>query len=134
MRVAFVGCRPESWRDVERVKRVVRSRVWDAFHNHHGSDTLTFVSGRGRGVDTWAEEAFDEVITKHPHLVAKRIFRPDWNTYGKGAGFQRNGQIVAASDRVVAFWDGKSKGTKDTMDKALNAQVELEVLFPERAS
>ena len=49
-----------------------------------------------------------------------KIFTPAWNKYGKSAGMIRNGQIVEESDYVIAFWDGKSIGTKDTIDKCAN--------------
>lgn len=44
--------------------------------------------------------------------------RPDWNKHGKAAGPIRNRRIVEDCDRVFAFWDGKSRGTKSTIDIA----------------
>jgi hypothetical protein len=41
---------------------------------------------------------------------------PDWETYGKSAGFRRNVMIEADSDECIALWDGKSRGTKHTID------------------
>ena len=38
--------------------------------------------------------------------------------YGKRAGFIRNCEMVDCCDGVVVFWDGKSKGTKHTIDYA----------------
>ena len=40
--------------------------------------------------------------------------------YGKSAGFKRNDQIVYNSDCIIAFWDGKSKGTLNTVSTAIN--------------
>jgi hypothetical protein len=34
------------------------------------------------------------------------------------AAFVRNGYIVELADRMALFWDGRSKGTKDTLRKA----------------
>ena len=34
------------------------------------------------------------------------------------AGFMRNTDIINEAELVVAFWDGQSKGTKDSIDKA----------------
>ena len=36
----------------------------------------------------------------------------------KGAGVIRNRQIVDHCDQVIAFWDGKSRGTKSSIDYA----------------
>jgi len=43
---------------------------------------------------------------------------PDWDLHGKSAGMIRNAEIVKQADEVVAFWDGSSKGTKNTIDRA----------------
>ena len=56
------------------------------------------ICGGANGVDTIAE------------LWAKR--------HGKYAPLKRDEDMVNASDIVIAFWDGKSKGTKYTIDYA----------------
>lgn len=70
------------------------------------------VSGGAKGADSLAERYADY------WMIPKEIFKPDWKKYGKAAGFLRNTDIVANSDVILAFWDGKSRGTKDTIDKA----------------
>lgn len=45
-------------------------------------------------------------------------FTPDWNTHGKAAGPIRNEMIIKACDRIVLFWDGKSPGTKSSLEFA----------------
>jgi len=85
--------------------------------------TAVIVSGGADGVDTWAFE----YATHRGHLV--EVYPADWQEYGKRAGFLRNQLIVSKADRVVAFWDGVSKGTKHTIDLALKAGVDLEVLY-----
>jgi hypothetical protein len=42
----------------------------------------------------------------------------EWNKFGKSAGYRRNVTIVEHSDIIVAFWDGKSKGTQHTINIA----------------
>lgn len=43
-------------------------------------------------------------------------FFADWDTYGKAAGIIRNHQMGDYADYLLAFWDGKSKGTKDMIN------------------
>jgi len=74
-------------------------------------DTI-IVSGGARGVDSWAAQA-----TKRAGLRVE-VYLADWDTHGKAAGFIRNATIVEESDKVVAFWDGVSRGTNDTIKKA----------------
>ena len=45
-------------------------------------------------------------------------FAPNWDMYGKPAGPIRNTEIVKSADLLIAFWNGISPGTKDTITKA----------------
>jgi len=47
-------------------------------------------------------------------------FYAAWNTHGKAAGFLRNADMARVADRLIAFWDGSSRGTAhmiQTMEK-----------------
>lgn len=46
------------------------------------------------------------------------VILPDWKQYNRGAGAVRNREIVDTADFVVAIWDGKSKGTKISINHA----------------
>ena len=63
------------------------------------------VSGGARGVDSSAAEY---AKTNNIKLTE---FLPDYARYGKGAPIVRNKQIAEYADEVLAFWDGKSRGT-----------------------
>jgi len=70
------------------------------------------VSGGAEGADTLAELFADR------YNIPITVVKPDWGKNGAAAAFIRNGEIAAKSDLVLAFWDGVSKGTKDTIKKA----------------
>jgi predicted Rossmann fold nucleotide-binding protein DprA/Smf involved in DNA uptake len=70
------------------------------------------VSGGADGVDTWAE------ADARRRGLQVEVHRPDYRMYGRRAPLKRNDLIVARSDGVVAFWDGKSKGTAYTIEAA----------------
>lgn len=70
------------------------------------------ISGGARGVDEMARDAADF------YGFVSVEYRADWEGLGRGAGMARNTLIVEQSDIVVAFWDGASRGTRDTMKKA----------------
>ena len=78
------------------------------------------VSGGARGVDEQARI----YAARYNHICIE--VHPAWGT-GKGAGFDRNSVIVELCDRVVAFWDGKSRGTMDTVNKARAAGKPVQV-------
>ena len=44
---------------------------------------------------------------------------------GKDGGPQRNRLMLDLCDEVVAFWDGKSAGTKSTMARALHIPLTI---------
>lgn len=70
------------------------------------------VSGGAKGADTYAMEfAIKNGIRLIEHL-------PDYAKYGRAAPLVRNRLIIDDCDKVLAFWDGKSRGTKQTIDYA----------------
>ena len=72
----------------------------------------TLVSGGTRGPDSMAE-----TYAKKNGLKMK-VLLPNWDTYGRSAGIKRNTEIVEKCQVLVAFWDGKSPGTSDSIRKA----------------
>lgn len=73
---------------------------------------LEIVSGCARGADAlgikFAEEN-DIPLTKFP---------ADWDRHGKSAGYIRNAEMADYADSLLAFWDGRSRGTKHMIDLA----------------
>ena len=68
------------------------------------------VSGCARGADSLGERfAKDYGLKCHRYLA-------NWEKHGKSAGYIRNKEMADASDVIIAFWDGKSKGTKHMID------------------
>ena len=80
------------------------------------------VSGGARGVDKLGE------LWANSQNIPTEIYYPDWDQYGKAAGFIRNKLIVENSDAVLAFWDGSSKGTKSSIDLAKKYNKKLTVV------
>lgn len=78
----------------------------------------TIISGGAMGADKFAE-----LYAKENNLPLI-IIKADW-TIGKKAGPLRNTEIVKMSDIVVAFWDGESNGTRDSIRKAKRLKKDL---------
>lgn len=74
------------------------------------------ISGGASGADTLAAR-----YAAH-HQIPVHIFTPNYKLYKQGAPLRRNLTIVESCDTVLAFWDGKSKGTKNALDHALRLQ------------
>lgn len=80
------------------------------------TDTVV-ISGGARGPDRWA---VDEALKRGLKTV---VLQPDWETHGKAAGPIRNAAIVENCDWLVAFWDGHSRGTLNTLRRASSGEV-----------
>jgi hypothetical protein len=50
--------------------------------------------------------------------VSSIVYPADWKKHGKAAGPIRNAEMVSDGDLLIAFWDGFSRGTKNTIDLA----------------
>jgi len=71
------------------------------------------ISGGAIGVDTIAKQYAIE------HNIPFLEFLPEYGKYpAKSAPIIRNKKIVDNCDVLIAYWDGKSKGTKMTIDYA----------------
>jgi len=98
MKIAVIGSR--SFNDFGLLKQIL-----DGF-----SEISMIVSGGAKGTDQLAAQyAFTRSI---PTI----IFNPNWSVHKKGAGHRRNELIIKESDLILAFWDGNSKGTSNTIE------------------
>ena len=81
------------------------------------------VSGGADGIDTLAEK-----YARENALLFKR-FEPDYYKYGKSAPLMRNAQIIDYADFILAFWDGKSRGTAHVIKICCEIGKPLEIIF-----
>lgn len=87
-------------------------------------EVTEIISGGAKGVDSIAKQYALE------HKLNYSEFLPDWNTYGKSAGYRRNKLIVEASDMVIAIWDGQSKGTLHSINLAKELNKDYVIFHP----
>lgn len=112
VRVAIVGSR-----------NYPRSSEICACIDSYRKDELVIISGGARGVD--------EMAATYARFVGIPLVEhlPDWDTFGKSAGFRRNKLIIDDADEVHAFWDGSSRGTKSSIDLATRAGKPLTIHY-----
>lgn len=79
------------------------------------------------GADRAAREAVEEANSWGCNWQLT-VYAADCGTHGKAAGPLRNQAMVdAGPDVVVAFWDGKSRGTLDAIKRAVSAGAHVEI-------
>ncbi len=56
-------------------------------------------------------------------------FPADWNKFGKAAGPKRNQQMANYADTLIAFWDGKSRGTNNMIELANKRKLNVLIFY-----
>lgn len=105
MNIAIIGSRTFS--NYELLSVIIKN-----FLSENNIKVNSIISGGAKGADSLAEQF---ALENNLEMI---IFKPDWKKFGKKAGIIRNTIIIDNSDTVFAFWDGKSSGTKDAINKA----------------
>lgn len=90
-------------------------------------DNVTIVSGTAMGADKLGEKFADEFglpVTRMP---------ANWNLYGKRAGYLRNEEMALYASKsngmLIAFWDGKSRGTMHMIQLARKHKLEVHIVY-----
>lgn len=86
------------------------------------AETSEIVSGGAKGVDSDARKYAEE------NDLPLTEFLPEYQRYGRGAPLKRNLQIIEYADYVIAFWDGKSRGTKYVIDNCRKLNVPVQIV------
>lgn len=63
------------------------------------------------------------------HKLSKIIVRPDYQRYKRGAPLIRNNTMVEMADSILVIWDGKSRGSKHTIDYAKKLNKDINVII-----
>jgi hypothetical protein len=85
------------------------------------TDEITVLCGQAKGADTLGEQYAKE------KGYAISYYPADWERYGKIAGYLRNAQMAQNADALVAFWDGKSRGTKHMIGLAIEYGLKVRI-------
>lgn len=110
MKYAIVGSR--GFDDYDLMKEVLNAYT----------DIDTIISGGAKGADSYARYY---ATVNDIKLIE---FIPEWDKYGRSAGFKRNKLIIESCDTCLAFWDGKSKGTLSSINLAKKLNKGLRII------
>ena len=81
------------------------------------------VSGGANGVDKIA------AMYAIKNGIKLTEFLPKYNLYGRAAPIIRNKEIVDYADKVIVFWNGKSKGALSVIEYAKKIGKQCEVVL-----
>lgn len=123
MRLIIAGSR--DFNDYDSLSYFVEQFIKD---NDLTYDDLEIVSGHCKGVDLLGEQFAEE------HNIPIKVFPANWKKYGRAAGPMRNTEMIkyaneSNSGAVLAFWDGESKGTANTIRNSEKAGLLVETIL-----
>lgn len=98
---------------------VIGSRGLQVNHleNYLPEGVTEIVSGGAKGIDACAKNY------ALLHGLKLTEYLPENGRYGRGAPLRRNITIIEYADLVLAFWDGKSRGTKFVIDNCKKRNI-----------
>lgn len=92
----------------------LKEKLEDTFNSLGDSDAhpIEIISGMADGADTLGIRYAEE------HKLTMVLYPANWKRYPRMADILRNVDMLAAATHLVAFWDGKSHGTKHMIEIA----------------
>ncbi|MDX1828890.1 MAG: DUF2493 domain-containing protein [Lutibacter sp.] len=70
-----------------------------------------------------ADKLGEQYAKEHNYPIKK--IAADWARFRKAAGPKRNEQMANYAEALIAFWDGKSKGTKHMINLARSRNLNV---------
>jgi len=125
IRIIIAGGR--KFNDYEMLKRTMLKFI-RKLHDHIDFHKVEIISGNANGADKLGERFANE------YNYDLKIMPAQWDLHGKSAGYIRNNEMLVYAKEadhsvLVAFWDGKSKGTKNMIDTSRKSLDSVEVVF-----
>jgi hypothetical protein len=116
----IIVCGSRGWHDRQWIAKVLNDVV--VTYGCKFPDPV-IVHGDARGADRLAaDEAGKAGLITEAHPA-------DWEAQGKRAGVVRNEKMASlGADLCIAFWDERSTGTKDMMDRAERHGIPLMIV------
>ena len=114
MKIAIIGSR--DFNDYELLLKTVFNNDKILIQKHM---IKYLVSGGALGADSLAQRFAKD------HGLPIIIYYPDWDKYGKSAGFIRNEKIIKTANLVIAFHKNKSRGTSHSIKLAKELNKDL---------
>ena len=84
---------------------------------------LVLLCGEARGADIMGKN----IMLQFPDVTIES-YPADWNTYPRAAGMIRNTQMAENATHLLAFWDGKSSGTRHMITTAQRMNLITQII------
>ncbi len=107
--------------DFEKVEEALK-QIHSILHKHNPD--VEIVDGCARGADRVGRIYSNQVLQKRT-----KEFPAMWDIHGKSAGHIRNAEMADYADALIAFWDGKSRGTANMIENARKRGLKIKIFY-----
>ena len=114
-RVIIAGCR--DFADYELLKEKC-----DFYLQNKKKEDIVIVTGQAFGADALGERYAQE------RGFQLETYPAAWKAHGRAAGPIRNAKMASVAHALIAYWDGKSRGTKNMIDTAGKHNLQVAVV------
>ncbi len=116
-KIVIAGCRDyENYEEAKNFIDICLSKI-------KKENEIIIISGGCRGADKIGERYAKENGYKI------ELYKADWDKYGRSAGPKRNEDMAKNCDYVIAFWDGKSRGTGSMLEFAKRENKPIRIKY-----
>lgn len=112
MKVIVTGCR--DYKNTKHIEDVL---------NNSPFEITELITGGAPGVDA---VAFVWGLSKG---LPQQEFLAEWDKYFKYASSKRNTEMAEYADALIAFWDGKSPGTRSMINIAEHLGLKVKIIM-----
>jgi hypothetical protein len=86
------------------------------------------LNGGAKGIDSYVLHCV-EILAKEGIMIKVEIHKPEYDDAPtpQSAPILRNKEMVDQADRVIAIWNGKTRGTKSVIDYAKEKDKSVKV-------
>lgn len=99
-----------------------RERILFYLSNIMKTHTIVIITGASNLTDIYTNQLCEE------SGFIKEPYEADWGKYGKEAFYVSNDEMINTADSLIAFWDGRSLGVKDLIEKANQKNIKVAVV------
>lgn len=94
----------------------------DYYLQNQQPEDIVIVSGHASGADALGEKYAQE------RGFQLETYPADWKAHGRAAGPIRNAKMACVAHALIAFLDGKSRGTKNMIDTVRKHNLQVAVV------
>ena len=101
---------------------LLKERCEYYLQNKMKTHNVIIISGHATGADALGEKFARD------HNLRCELYPADWERHGNTAGPLRNAEMADIADALIAFWDGRIRGTRSMIEIATSKGLQVAIV------